>query len=748
MICTYERTIWQHPTNGFCIISYKTKDTNVPTDAQNKPPYPDGFIRFTAIGSYLPKNKTLEVDLYGEWEHNSTYGTQLKVERFEELLPKTTDGITEYLSSGLLKGIGPKLAGAIVQKFGLQTFDVLEKTPERLLEIKGISQDKIKEITSSYQRHKDLRDILAFLLPFHISVNKAIKIKEAFGADAMFILKNNPFELCNIPGFGFKTVDAIARKTTCSPDTPLRIRGAIFHALEECKTKGHLYLPQEELIQAAYELLNEGFLEEVVDTKMINRQLHILVAGKDVVADKGKIYSISSFRAEQSVANHIVQLVSAKRMVLDIKQELATLQRCYSLSPKQQEAVDMVFQNNISLLCGGPGTGKTTTIRAILEVFKQVQPDGTVLLMAPTGRASRRMSESTGFPGAMTIHKALGFYVDEESNQENETQAITEDLVIIDEFSMVDMQLASEVFKRIKNKTRLLLVGDPDQLPSVGAGNVFRELITCGQIATTELDQVFRQANNSRIQLNAQRIKEGKTNLLEGDDFVIVPCDTSEEAAELVKKYYLAECGQQGPDAVQILTPLRDKGQTSALALNKSIQAIINPERPQEQQVKIGQRIFRLHDRVLQTKNRHEVFNGDIGIVTALFPGNKNETSRVFVDFSDNRQEEYSTETLDSLLLAYSITIHKSQGSEFSTVIIPILTCHYKLLKRNLIYTAITRAKKKVILIGQKKALSIAIHNNDVDKRNTLLANRINALLQVLEAKQESRPPEQLKIIC
>jgi len=724
MRCTYERTIFENNDSGFCVAVFVTQDNTVPAAARSTYQSMDGRIRFTATGYRLPVTKTIDVELDGRWE-NTKRGLQFAVESFVEIVPRTRDGIIGYLSSGLINGIGEKTARTIVGKFGLNTLEVLDEHPEKLLEIKGITPKKLEKITASYTQSKAIRDIVTFLSPFGISVKKAVKIHKEFGAQTMEILKSRPFEICSISGFGFKTVDAIARKANCKLNDPLRIRGAIQYILDEATVEGHLFLHKTELCDKAHVLLNEGFGTEVVTLREVQSELYHLVVKMKLLSENGNVYKPKSLMAEADAAKRIAELLMASSKSVDIIKELEDAQQSLKLilSSKQAEAVKMCFSHNMAIITGGPGTGKTTVLKIILEVYNKIFK-GKILLTAPTGRASRRMSESTGYPDARTLHSALGLITDEDDDFMNSNDPVDADFVVVDEFSMVDMRLAAELFSRIQDGTKVILVGDADQLPSVGAGNVFRELINCGLIPVTFLDVVFRQSGTSRIALNAHSINENQTKLLYGPDFEFIPCKTAEDAAELIKQQYLKETALTGVNNVQILSPFKSRGEACVKKLNEAIRELINPPGPTIPELKVGTRVFRMNDRVLQTKNKREISNGDVGFVKAVYIGEDND-STLTIEFSDARTVEYGKEDLDIIELSYAMTIHKSQGSEYDTVILPVLTSFYIMLRRNLIYTAITRAKKKVILVGQKQALYMAIHKNDIDKRNTLLGERI-----------------------
>lgn len=751
MRCTYERTIFESSDTGFCVVVFATQDSAVPAAARSTNQSKDGRIRFTATGYRLPVTKTIDVELDGRWE-NTKRGLQFAVESFVEIVPKTRDGIIGYLSSGLINGIGEKTARIIVGKFGLNTLEVLDEHPEKLLEIKGITPKKLEKITASYTQSKAMRDIVTFLSPFGISVKKAVKIQKEFGAQTMEILKTRPFELCAISGFGFKTVDSIARKANCELNDHLRIRGAIQYILDEITVEGHLFLPKEELCDKAHVLLNEGFGTEAATLREVQSELYHLVVKRQLLSENGNVYKPKSLIAEAEAAKRIAELLTASSKSVDITKELEEAQQSMKLilCSKQAEAVKMCFAHNMAIITGGPGTGKTTVLKIILEVYNKIFK-GKIMLTAPTGRASRRMSESTGYPDAKTLHSALGLITDEDDDFLNSNDPVDADFVIVDEFSMVDMRLANELFSRIQDGTKVLLVGDADQLPSVGAGNVFRELINCGLLPVTFLDVVFRQSGTSRIALNAHAINENQTKLLYGPDFEFIPCETAEDAAELIQQQYLKETALADVNNVQILSPFKSRGEACVKKLNEVIRELINPSEPAIPELKIGARVFRQNDRVLQTKNKGEISNGDVGFVKAVYIGEDND-STLTIEFSDSRIVEYGKEDLDIIDLSYAMTIHKSQGSEYDTVILPILGSFKIILRRNLIYTAITRARKKVILVGQKQALYMAIHKNDIDKRNTLLGERIlrchAKLFQEQPQKQAAAPPRQMKLSC
>ena len=747
MRCTYEKTIFENAENGYGVLVFSTQDPSVPQAARSR--YGgDSLIRFTAVGYHIPATKAIDLELQGEWKPTK-YGLQLEVEAYTEIIPQTRDGIIGYLSSGLIAGIGPKTAEAIVKKFGLQTLDILEQHPQRLLEVKGVTEKRLNKIITSYNQSRELRDILSFLSPFGITAKKAVKIYKAFGARSMDVLKKTPFELCTLSGFGFKTVDAIARKTACRPNDPMRIRGALHYVMDEIRSVGHLYLYKDELRSQAYKLLNEGFPHEAVTPQAISAEMYVMAVSKILLAQSGNIYRPKSLLAEEYTAKKIAWLQQQPVKEAHIETELMNAQKemGITLAPNQRKAVRTCFSHMLTLVTGGPGTGKTTILKAVLSVHRQLG-GGHVLLMAPTGLAARRMAESTGYAGASTMHSAMGLVTEGEEPGEAEREPLRADLIIVDEFTMADMVLAFELFSRIAEGTRVLLLGDVEQLPSVGPGNVFRELLECGRIPTTVLDVIYRQADTSRIVVNAAAIRQGSTKLQYGDDFVFEACADSGATAEAVERFYLEEVRERGVENVQILSAFRTRGACSVKALNEGIRDLVNPAKPAVPEIKVGSRLYRLNDRVMQIKNKDDISNGDVGFISHIYVGEDND-SVVTITFSGDRVVEYAPEDLDIIEPAYAVTVHKSQGSQYETVIIPLPGEFSIMMKRNLIYTAITRARKKVILVGQKKMLFMAIHRNDTSKRNTMLGARVNAWIRRLEERKaaeqraEEPAPEQ-----
>ena len=737
-IGTYDGTIFYNPANKFCIVSVKTADQSVPAEARSNRRYKDHLIRFTAVGYEIPRTDAVELELDGEWTKGK-YGVQLQVEQWHEIVPRTKNGVEGYLASGLIKGIGPKTAADIVERFGVDTLDILEHQPERLLEIRGITESKLEDIKASYAENRMLQGIMTLLAPFKITPKTALKIYQYFGPTSVEILEKSPFELCQISGFGFRRVDAIVQKSGGNLHDSMRIKGAVFCALDEGKSKrGHLYISSEELEKSALKLLNEKIPvpELRLHQQEVRDMMQEMILNGAIVSVKDNIYLPRVFAQEDETARRIAQRLVTQMPVEHIAPvlEQVKVEMGLRLSAQQEAAVYAAFRHGLSVITGSPGTGKTTVLRTILEVYRRLHPDGKIALMAPTGRASRRMSESTGFEDARTLHSGLGLTSEEDEGSRNrKSEPLSADLIIVDEFSMVDMWLAEKFFERMKINARIVLVGDPDQLPSVGAGNVFREIIETKIVPVTVLDQIFRQSKDSLIAYNAKFINEGNTKLFYGPDFVFVSGDSQEDTAEKITERYCLEIQESGIENVQILSPFRSEGAASSEQLNETIRELVNPFRSAEEEIKFGPRIFRVNDRIMQTKNTEKVSNGDLGFIRYI--KDTDQGKKIGMDFGAGRTLEYGVDDLSNVDLAYATTIHKAMGSEYETVIMPLLKAHTIMMYRNLLYTGITRAKKRVVLIGQKQVLFMAIHRNEIGKRNTLLGMRIQMYFKAYAKK-------------
>ena len=754
IVAAYDKTLFYNEASKYCVLRLKTADPMVPENARDKYRFADHLIRFVAVGYDLPRTSAIKMELDGEWT-DGKYGPQFQVNGWQKLVPPTIEGVLGYLSSGLLKGIGPKTAEAIVQRFGTDSLDMIEHHPEKLLEIKGITGEKLEEIKAGYAESKAVRDLMTVLAPFKLTPKTAMKIYEHFGPDGAALLRKSFYQLCQIPGFGFKKVDAIVIKSGGNLHDPMRVQGALFYAIEKSRTEGgHLYMEAEKLLGEGLALLNEKIpqLEQRLQRPQLEQELRTMVMTNVVVSKKGNIYLPHVFNQESETARKVVEMLLERPepILLGPVMERIKGKLGITLSPRQYEGVEMAFRHNLSIITGGPGTGKSTILKAVIEAYQVLYPGKTIALGAPTGKASRRMAETTGMGNAATLHSLLGLQGEDAGWQEK--KELEADFLIVDEASMVDMWLAHQMFVRLRKGTKLLIVGDADQLESVGAGSVFRELIQSGLVPVTVLDQIFRQAEDSLIAYNAKFIKEGTGQLYYGRDFAFTEALSQEETAALIRVLYRSALRHTAMEQVQILTPFRATGDASANSLNAAIQAEINPPATGKPEISNGGRLFRLGDRVMQVKNDYDialfnedgeqvaagVFNGEVGIVSNVQP------STVTVNF-DGRYADYPLESLGELELAYATTIHKSQGSEYDTVIVPMLPAHKILLSRNLFYTAITRAKRRVVLVGMKKAIFMAVSKCGTGKRNTLLGERIQMYHQALTRRSAPASGEELK---
>lgn len=743
MRCRFNTKVYQNVDNGYCIAVYWTKDSSLPLKARNNPSG-NGY-RFTAYGYGLPMNEEVEVELVGKWVMNPQYGIQFEIETFMEVVPRTREGIIGYLSSGAIPGIGKKTAETIFSYFGLETLEIIENVPERLLEIRGISEKKLAEIKEGYGKNQTFRELMTFLAPFKVSPKKVQKILMEFGPESPDIVQRRPYRLCAVKGFGFLTVDEIAKKCCGTLNDPMRISGCIAYVLKQSAgEEGHLYLPQDILTEKVMGVLNKGLPYEVVSEREVQEVLYRLTLQKSIIVEHNRVYETSLYEMEKETAEMVAYHLLDKLPVIPVEQALKDAQATLGiqLSDSQTDAVRMVFSSPLSIITGGPGTGKTTVLQVILYIYKQTCQD-KVQLMAPTGRAARRMAESTGYSEASTMHMALGLIGDGESYQEFEY--LEAKFYNVDEVSMVDMKLCYEFFHRLSLGVRVVLIGDVDQLPSVGPGDVFRQLISCGLIPVTVLDIVYRQAQDSRINSNARLINKNKATLSYGSDFIFVECKGAKEASEVVQRLYQQEVFQSSIDDVQVLTPYRKRGDASLVELNKKLRELINPGVSGTKEMNILGTVFRVGDKIIQTKNTDILSNGDMGVIQDFYTDQEGYSKAVLL-FSENRSVHYDSEQMENIEHAYATTIHKSQGSEYTVVILPWIKGFYGMLKRNILYTAITRAKSKVIIVGEKSALYQAIHTDDSGKRNTALGEKIQTVYARLTGPDADEEPEQLKL--
>jgi len=677
-----------------------------------------------AVGYCLPTSSNLRYDMLGHWSKNPKFGVQFEVESYNEVVIPTKEGIIAYLSSGQIKGIGPKIAEKIYAAFGQQSLEILDKEPERLLVIPGISEIKLKKIYDSYLVNRGARDVVAFLSPHGITPNRAVRLYKEYGEKTMDIVKNHPYQLCDMAGIGFKTADHIAMSMGFDQLSTERVDEGLLYTLADAESKGHLCMEKHEFVKACLKILDTPALT----AEMVANRAARLVFGGQLVSYQGNVYRAKTAHVEEQLASAIHQQMKFRKMHsygdLDaaIDAEEQKLKMKFAL--EQREAVKMALTQGLSIITGGPGTGKTLIQRAILDIYQKNNPKNEICCCAPTGRAARRMEQATGVP-ASTVHKALGLMADEDGDYDG-PEALTADLIVVDEISMLDVYLAGYLFDAVKYGAQMVLIGDADQLPSVGPGAVLSEMIASGCIPVVRLDKVFRQNAGSRIATNAKLIRHGNVGLEYGDDFQFINSPRLSDSAELIVDLYLRETEKYGVDNVALLTPYRQKTETGVNALNEHLREKVNPPDAQKPEVVFGNRKFRCGDKVMQIKNHDDVNNGDIGYIRKIIRIGDDTT--VHVDFGDGRMKEYDSSELDMLDLGYASTIHKSQGSEYQSVIINLQCAHSIMLTRPLIYTAITRGKERVTIVGEKRALCISIKRTDTEKRGTCLAKRLQGL--------------------
>ena len=759
-----ERVLYDSPDTGFHICKAAVLET---TQEDMVPKQLHDSLDTLVIKGFFPVNKIVNLLVKGSWE-KSKYGYALVVNDFKEIIPPTKEGIIAYLSATVY-GIKESMAKKIVSQFGLQTLEVFEKTPEQLLTVKGIGRQRLQKIIDSYKDSRAIQELVSYLAPLGVTANKCAKIAKAFGGEAMNILLNEPFRLCEIEGFGFLIVDQIARKTTFSLTDPMRISGAIRYVLQEAAMEGHLCYRQLECICYAYLLLNDVDYKSANIVKAVNEfintnnplclrqyvpnamvpmtlvieQFKTMALGYELKGDNGFVYlpfeyeqevDIAGILAKRLTENHR-QTISDEEIDKAIREQEKDMH--IQLADKQKQAVALGVKENTCIITGGPGVGKTTVLKVVLSVclkFGKLSPSD-VTLLAPTGRAAQRMAESVGGDyTASTIHSALKIGGDDMRSYE----PLDSKIVVVDEASMVDNHICWFLLNAIPANAKLILIGDPEQLPSVGAGNVLFELLNCQRIPTVRLDVIYRQAGTNPIVTNSGLIRQGVTKLTYDGDFQFFDVHATEdfpasdkergtkiqcEARDIVIEQFMSAVQSEGLDEVQVLCPFRKKGVIAgATELNREIQQRINPPSYGKPEIKRGDKVFRLGDKVIQTKNNKDVgiFNGDVGYIKRI----DTAVDEIVICFNGNNVTIDTTQ-LSDLDLAYAISIHKAQGSEYNQIIIPIITAFSIMLKRNLIYTGITRAKKRVILVGHRRALAQAIRTNVIAKRNTQLGRRI-----------------------
>jgi len=701
--CVVERITYQNPENGYSVLKVNVKGY-------------DDLV--TVVGNLLDACVGSVLLIEGEWKVDRRFGTEFSAVSWEEVMPATIYGMEKYLGSGLIKGIGPVYAKRIVSVFGLETITVIEDNIERLSEVPGLGSKKIATIRESWERQKEIKNIMLFLSGFGVSTAYAAKIFRAYGKESVETVQSNPFRLADdIWGIGFKTADTIAQKIGFDKEGFPRLRSGIIYSMGDISNLGHVYATREQLLDKAFEILN-------VDKEIISATVNRMIEDKDLVLDGDALYLTAFYNAETGVARRLRALLSHESSSeLPFPLDIENLQRSTGLQydPVQIDAVRTSLSSKVMVLTGGPGTGKTTTTLAIIHALKA--RGNKILLAAPTGRAAKRLSEATGM-AASTLHVLLECKPPE-GFRRNEENPIDGDVLIVDEFSMVDILLMNSLLKAVPRHMRLIMVGDVDQLPSVGPGNVLFDIIASTAVPVIRLQTIFRQAMQSRIVTNAHKINVGIfpdiSNGASSDFFFIQeedPEKVSKTVVDLVRQRLPARYGFK-TDSIQVLTPMR-RGVVGSVALNQKLQEALNDS---GQCLTRGGYKFSSGDKVMQIKNDYDkgVFNGDIGVIVSVDLQERTLT----VDYS-GKIVNYEVSELDEITLAYAVTIHKSQGSEYPAVVIPLLMNHYVMLERNLLYTAVTRAKKLCVIIGTKKALGFAVSHMKAGTRNTLLRKRIN----------------------
>ena len=722
-----EHIIYRNADNGYTVLNLVSGEEEI-----------------TCVGIFSAIAEGENIEASGDYTDHPTYGKQFKVESFEEKAPEDEEAIERYLGSGAIRGIGLALAARIVRRFKADTFRIIEEEPERLAEVKGISERKAMEIADQVNEKRDLRQAMIFLQQYGITMNLAVKVYQQYGQEVYGIIRENPYRLADdIEGVGFRTADEIAVRVGIRMDSDFRIRSGILYVLLQASTEGHTYLPEEELTRRTGQLLEVG--EEQIEKQYMDLAIERKIIMKQD-ENQTQIYAASFYYMEANTATMLKQLnVSYDVLDLEIEERVRRIEKQtgMELDEHQMTAVKEAVRNGLLIITGGPGTGKTTTINTIIKYFEMEGLD--IFLAAPTGRAAKRMSETTGFE-ARTIHRMLELNggVDGAAGFErNEQNPLETDVVIIDEMSMVDISLMHALLKAVAVGTRLILVGDVNQLPSVGPGSVLRDIIRSHECNVVMLTKIFRQASTSDIIVNAHKINQGEEVTLDNksmDFFFLKRYDADVIISVVLQliKQKLPEFVDATPYDIQVLTPMR-KGLLGVERLNGILQRYLNPPSPQKREKEHGDILFREGDKIMQTRNNYQleweirtkyglsvdkgtgVFNGDMGIVREI----NDFAETMTVEFDEGRMVEYPYKLLDELELAYAITIHKSQGSEYPAVVIPLLSGPSMLMNRNLLYTAVTRARKCVTLVGNEVTFAQMVQNTSQQKRYSGLCDRL-----------------------
>ncbi|NIO09180.1 MAG: ATP-dependent RecD-like DNA helicase [Deltaproteobacteria bacterium] len=685
----------------------------------------ENFQDVTVVGEIFPVSEGEEIRVSGTWKIHPRYGLQFQVEQWQKVEPATLAGIERYLGSGLIKGLGPAYARRLVEAFGLDTLRVLSQEPHRLLEVEGIGKGRWQKIMQEWAKQKGMQEVMVFLQGHGVSSSLAMRIYRALGPQTIAQVKDNPYGLAEeVFGIGFVIADRIADGLGIRGDSPLRVRAGILHILSRLAEQGHCYIPLDALKTHTVSLLS-------IDEAIIDGAIGELVAEGKIIKEAGteessRIFPRLLFQAEKNVAASIRRLLAEPSLLTPVK--IARLEENQQsvdllLEEKQQQAILQALHHKVSIITGGPGTGKTTLLSHLLTLFKH--GNVSFVLAAPTGRAAKRMGEMAGVE-AKTIHRLLEFNPRGGGFQRDEESPLEVDVVIIDEASMVDLPLMDHLLRAIRSQSHLILIGDVDQLPSVGPGNVLRDLIESKVVPVVVLEHIFRQAGESLIVVNAHRILQGEELLLDSDkptpDFVFVQRETPEEILETLKQLVKERIPRLFHDrpkrGIQVLTPM-NRGALGTINLNQELQELLNPE---GNSVERGRWVYRIGDKVMQLRNNYEknIFNGDLGRIESMDLA----TEKLKVNF-EGSLVTYDFDELDEMSLAYATSVHKSQGSEYPAVVIPLHTSHYPMLHRSILYTAVTRGKELVVLVGSKKAVWMAIRNLREERRFTGLKDKL-----------------------
>lgn len=710
-----ERITFHSEESGFCVLKVKARGKQ-------------DLVTVTGSAASVSAGEYIECD--GYWINDKNYGLQFKSHNLRIVQPSTVEGMEKYLGSGMIKGIGPHFAKKLIKAFGEHVFTVIEETPEKLLELPGIGQKRKEQVVSGWAEQKIIREIMVFLQSYGVGTSRAVRIYKTYGNDAIAKVSENPYRLAlDIHGIGFKTADTIAQKLGIPKDSLLRVQAGVRHVLQELSSEGHCACKRDKLTELASKLLeiSSELACTAIDTETKEGNLV-----EELIDNESVLYLAALQKAEIGVASNLLRLTAGSIMWgnIDVEKAVPWIENKagIQLSPSQKNAVGLALKHKVLVITGGPGVGKTTLVNSILQIIKANQ--AKILLCAPTGRAAKRLSESTGME-AKTIHRLLEFDPKIFGFKRNKDNQLDTDLLVVDEASMIDVVLMNQLLKAVPDRTALLLVGDVDQLPSVGPGTVLTDIIASEVIPVVRLTEIFRQAATSQIVVNAHRINQGKM-LLKTDkteelsDFYFVPAHSAEDIntklLQIVCERIPRRFGLDPVKDVQILTPM-NRGGLGSRSLNIELQKHLN-KNSGPQVVKFGW-TYSTGDKVIQVVNNYdkEVFNGDIGTICQVDP----EEAELLIEF-DGRQVKYEINELDEISLAYAASIHKSQGSEYPAVIIPLALQHYMMLERNLLYTGVTRGRKLVVIIGQPKALAMAINNKRSVHRITALKHRLRQL--------------------